>query len=289
MPIFGWKNFERREQPQNTEIGTGPATKCASCGELLMSQTLKANLGVCPQCDHHDPIGAWERIAITLDEDSFVEHDTDLASKDVLNFRAAKSYADTLQRAMTRTGLLSAIVTGHGLLKARPVAFGVTDSNFAAGSMGSVLGEKLVRLMEYAIEEHVPAIVVSSSGGGARMQEGMYSLMQMAKTSAAVAKLQEAKLPFIVVCARYTMAGVWASWASLPDIIIGEPKAEIGFTGKRVIKTTINCELPDGFQTSEFILEHGQLDMIVHRHEMRDTLASILDKLMGPLAQNESA
>lgn len=290
MPIFGaWKNFGRREQPAGADIGSGPATKCANCDEMLMSKTLKANLGVCPNCDHHDPIGAWERIGITLDEDSFVEQDADLASRDVLEFRAAKSYTDTLQRAMSKTGLLSAIVSGHGRLKGRPVAMGVTDSNFAAGSMGSVLGEKLVRLIESAIPLQEPVVIISSSGGGARMQEGVYSLMQMAKTSAAVGRLQKAGLPFIVVCARYTMAGVWASWASLADVILAEPRAEVGFTGKRVIKTTINCDLPDGFQTSEFLLAHGQIDMIVHRHSMRDTLGRLLSHMMGPVPETADA
>ncbi|MBN2712528.1 MAG: acetyl-CoA carboxylase, carboxyltransferase subunit beta [Planctomycetes bacterium] len=291
MPIFGWdglKKLGRREQTPNTEAGTGPATKCDNCGELLIKKTLEENMGVCPHCDHHHRMGAWERINLTIDEGTFVEHDADLASKDVINFRAVKSYQQTLEKARKTSKLLSVMVTGNGLLHGHKVALGVTDPNFAAGSMGSVLGEKFSRLAEYAIAEKAPMIIFSGSGGGARMQEGLYSLMQMAKTSAAVAKLREAGVPYIVVCSCFTMAGVWASWAAIGDICVAEPKCLIGFTGARVIKTTINCELPEGFQTSEFVLEHGQIDMIVHRHDMRDTLGNILNVIQGPVCKEKA-
>ena len=173
------------------------------------------------------------------------------------------------------------MVSGCGAISERRVAFGVTDSRFLMGSMGSVVGEKITRLIEHAVENGLPLIMVSGSGGGARMYEGLFSLMQMAKTSAALARLHEARLPFISVCTDCTMAGVWASWAALGDIIIAEPKALIGFTGPRVIKTTINCELPEGFQLSEFLMEHGQVDMIIARQDLRQTLVGLLDKLMG--------
>ena len=177
--------------------------------------------------------------------------------------------------------MLEAVITGVGKLEGRPVAFGVTDSRFIMGSMGSVVGEKLSRLCEHAVRERLPVIFVSGSGGGARMYEGLFSLMQMAKTAAALGKVHEARLPYLSVCTDCTMAGVWASWAALGDVIVAEPKALIGFTGPRVIKTTINAELPEGFQLSEFLLEHGQVDMIVPRAEMRARLASLLGTMVG--------
>lgn len=291
MAIFGWdglKKLGKREQTTGAEVGTGPAWKCPGCEEVVLKKTLEETHRVCPHCQYHDRIGAHKRISLLLDEGSFVEIDEELAAKDVLNFRAVKSYAEKLEASRKKTGLRSCMVSGHGLLHKHPVAFGVTDSSFAAGSMGSVLGEKFVRLAEYALEKRVPMIVVSGSGGGARMEEGMYSLMQMAKTSAAIAKLQEAGLPYFVICAGFTMAGVWASWAALGDVIIAEPKALIGFTGARVIKTTINCELPDSFQTSEFVLEHGQIDRIIHRAKMRDELGLMLDLMLGKPADAAS-
>jgi len=286
MALFRWdglKKLGRRPQTPNGEVGTGPGTKCEGCGELLVKKTLEDNLGVCPSCAHHHRIDAWRRIEITLDEGSFVERDADLASKDILGFRAAKSYAEALEKAQRTTGMLSAMISGTGTLVGRPTALAVTDSAFLMGSMGSVVGEKLTRLCEHAVREGLPVITVSGSGGGARMYEGLFSLMQMAKTAAALGKLHAAGLPYISICTDCTMAGVWASWAALGDVIIGEPRALIGFTGPRVIKTTINCELPEGFQLSEFLLEHGQLDMIVDRQDMRNTLAGILDTLLGPV------
>ena len=279
MPIFGWDGLKKRSaRPQTTgqDAGTGPATKCKGCGELLIKKTLADNFQVCPQCGHHHEIGARERIAFTLDEGSFVELDSDLSSKDVLGFRAAKSYEQTLCKAIEGTGLLSAMLTGHGTIHGHSLAVGVTDSSFTRGSMGSVLGEKFVRLSEYAIRERVPMLVFSGSGGGARMQEGVFSLMQMAKTSSAVAALHEAGLAYVVVCTGMTMGGVWASWAGLGDIIVAEPNCLIGFTGPRVIQETIRQDLPEGFQTSQFALEHGQVDMVVPRQDMRDTLGSVL-------------
>ncbi len=286
MALFGWdglKKLGRKPQTPNGEVGTGAGTKCLACGELLIKKTLAENLGVCPACGHHHRIDAWRRIDITLDPDTFAERDADLTSRDILDFRAAKAYKDVLERDQAKTGLRSAMVGGTGELDGRPVAFGATDSRFLMGSMGSVVGEKIARLAEHARDERLPLILVSGSGGGARMYEGLFSLMQMAKTAAALGKLREANLPYISVCTDATMAGVWASWAALGDIILAEPKALIGFTGPRVIKTTINAELPEGFQLSEFLLEHGQVDMILQRSELRATLARLIDKLLGPV------
>ncbi|MCX7935126.1 MAG: acetyl-CoA carboxylase carboxyl transferase subunit beta, partial [Planctomycetota bacterium] len=230
MALFGWENLKKlgtRPQPPHTEVGTGPATKCEKCGEILIKKILEDNLGVCPhaKCGHHHRISARRRIEITLDPDSFQEMDAALATRDILDFRGPKTYMDKLREAQAETGLVEAAVTGIGRLASRPVAFGVTDSGFIMGSMGSVVGEKITRLCERALAERLPLILVSGSGGGARMYEGLFSLMQMAKTAAALGRLREAGVPFISVCTDCTMAGVWASWASLGDIIIAEPQA----------------------------------------------------------------
>lgn len=272
-----------RPQTEIREIGTGPGVKCENCREVLMRIDFDANLQVCPFCDHHHTLGAMERIRLVVDYESFVELDNDLATIDILEFHGTESYTAKLEKARAETGLIDAMVSGTARLREREIAVGVTDRRFMAGSMGSVVGEKFVRLAETAIERKLPMVVFSGSGGGARMYEGLFSLMQMAKTSAVLTKLDAAGLPFISVCTHMTMGGVWASWAALGDIIMAEPRAQIGFTGPRVIKTTINAELPEGFQSSEFLLEHGQIDMIVHRRDMRDKLADVLDKLMGPV------
>lgn len=289
MAILEWEGLKSklglRRQTEVRERGTGVGVKCDNCGEILMKVDFEGNLFVCSKCDHHHRLDARQRVAVTLDPDSFVEMNADLASRDVLGFTGTKGYTQKLLEAQRSTGMLDAMLSGVGTLAARPVAFGVTDSRFIMGSMGSVVGEKFARMVERAIDDHLPVIAVSGSGGGARMYEGLFSLMQMAKTSAALAHLSEKGLPFISVCTDCTMAGVWASWASLGDVIIAEPKALIGFTGPRVIKTTINAELPPGFQLSEFLVEHGQIDMIVHRSQMRECLIDLLNKLLGPPPQ----
>ncbi len=292
MAILEWqglKKLGRRPQTEIREIGTGPGVKCEKCGEMMMRIDFESNLKVCTYCDHHHTIGALDRIRVTLDYNSFVPMDEDLAAIDLLKFNGLESYTAKLEKARRDTGIVDAMVSGTGKLKARPVAFGVTDARFMAGSMGSVVGERIVRLVEAAAEQGLPVIIVSGSGGGARMYEGLFSLMQMAKTSAALTRLDEAGLPFISVSTNSTMGGVWASWAALGDVNIAEPRARIGFTGPRVIKTTINAELPAGFQSAEFLLEHGQIDMIVDRKDMRDKLAALLDSLMGPVATGETA
>ncbi len=290
MAFFGWnklKNFAKSDKQQinPSEDGTGVATKCKSCEAIIIKSKLTENLGVCPNCQYHTQISADTRIKMMVDESSFIERDGNLMSKDVLGFSGGgKGYKDKLESEINKTGMLSAIRSGEGKIATRRVAIAVTDSAFIAGSMGSVVGEKITRLIEFAIEESLPVIIVSGSGGGARMHEGMYSLMQMAKTSAALGKLKLAGLPFISIVADSTMGGVWASWAALGDIIIGEPGALVGFTGPRVIKSTINAELPEGFQRTEFLLEYGQIDMIVSRSNLRNTIITLLKHLLGDVA-----
>ncbi len=254
------------------DIPEGLWTKCEECGEIIYNKTLEEDFKVCPKCDYHFTLSAPERIAQLIDEGTFIEKDKELFSADPLKFKGPKSYSAKLKEDQVITGLRDAVVTGVGLMHQARVAMGVTDSRFIMGSMGSVVGEKLTRLIEHATEEQLPLVIVSGSGGGARMYEGMLSLMQMAKTSQALAKHHEAKQVFISVLTNPTMAGIMASFASLGDLIIAEPKALIGFTGPRVIEQTIRQKLPDGFQTSEFLLEHGMIDKIVHRRQLKGAL-----------------
>jgi len=253
--------------------------KCGDCGELIYKKRLEENLMVCPKCRFHFTVGAHARIAMILDEGTFKEHDENMESVDSLHFEGPKKYNDKLKADIAKTGLKSAAVTGEGKLNRRPVMLAVTDSRFIMGSMGSVVGEKLTKIIEAATEKKRAVIIISGSGGGARMYEGMYSLMQMAKTSAALKRHHESKLPFISVLTDSTMGGAMASFASLGDIIIAEPKALLGFAGPRVIEQTIKQSLPPGFQKSEFLLEHGLIDMIVDRKSLRETLIHILDYL----------
>ncbi|MEA3489706.1 MAG: acetyl-CoA carboxylase, carboxyltransferase subunit beta [Candidatus Omnitrophota bacterium] len=270
-PIFG--------RARKKGIPGGLWTKCPGCGELLYNKTLKENLEVCRKCDYHFRIGAYERIGTTLDPGSFREVYKNMTSKDPLKFKGPSDYPTKIKKDQKATGLKEAAVVGQGAINGKRVAFGATDSRFIMGSMGSVVGEKITRLIEYADEEKIPLIIVSGSGGGARMYEGMLSLMQMAKTSAALERLDKNGGVFISVLTNPTMAGVMASYASLGDVIIAEPKALIGFTGPRVIQQTIKQELPEGFQSSEFLFEHGLIDMIVHRNRLRETLTGLMDYL----------
>jgi acetyl-CoA carboxylase carboxyl transferase subunit beta len=261
------------------EIPGGMWTKCPECGELLYKKKLKENLQVCQKCNYHFRAGAYERIEMLLDPGTFKEKYNDMQSRDPLKFKGPSDYPSKIKKDQKITGLKEAAVVGEGDINGRRVAFGVTDSRFIMGSMGSVVGEKITRLIEFADSERLPLIIISGSGGGARMYEGMLSLMQMAKTSAALEKLHKNGGLFISVLTNPTMAGVMASFASLGDIILAEPKALIGFTGPRVIQQTINKELPDGFQSSEFLLDHGLIDMIVGRSELKDTLYKLSDYL----------
>ncbi|WP_078595055.1 acetyl-CoA carboxylase, carboxyltransferase subunit beta [Evansella clarkii] len=261
------------------EVPEGLMTKCPKCKTIMYTKKLRKVLMVCEGCGHHHGITAYERVDLTLDADSFTEYDADMISKDPLEF---PSYAEKSAADREKTNINEAIITGEGTIEGYPAVIGVMDSRFRMGSMGSVVGEKITRAIEKAIEKNVPFIMFSASGG-ARMQEGVFSLMQMAKTSAALNQLHERGQLFISVMTHPTTGGVSASFASLGDINLAEPGALIGFAGRRIIEQTIRQKLPDDFQTAEFLLEHGQLDKVVPRNEMRKTLAVILD-LHSPAA-----
>jgi acetyl-CoA carboxylase carboxyl transferase subunit beta len=277
--MFGKPKYTIVKVAKKKDIPEGLWTKCEECGEIIYNKALEEGLKVCPKCDYHFILTAHERIEMLLDADSFEERDAALRSLDPLQFKGPRSYEEKLKQDQAATGLNEACITGRGAIDGKRVIFVVTDSRFIMGSMGSVVGEKIARATELAMNLRLPLVIVSGSGGGARMYEGLFSLMQMAKTSAALAKLHEAKVPFISVLTNPTMAGVMASFASLGDIIIAEPKALIGFTGPRVIEQTIRQKLPPGFQRSEFLLEHGLIDMIMHRKNLKFGIAGIMDYL----------
>lgn len=262
------------------DIPEGLWTKCPKCASMIFDRELDENLQVCPRCQHHFPIRARERIHALVETCSFQEIDADLVSVDVLKFSGSASYQAKLEANQNKTGLNDAVVTGVGSLGAQRVALGVMDFSFLGGSMGSVVGEKLTRLIEAGTARELPVVIISTSGG-ARMYEGMFSLMQMAKTSAALAYHAAAGLPYISVLTHPTTAGVMASYASLGDLILAEPSAMIGFAGPRVIKDTTQAELPPGFQTAEFLLDRGLIDAIVPRGEMKSRLAYYLEFLMS--------
>ncbi|MDG2380776.1 MAG: acetyl-CoA carboxylase, carboxyltransferase subunit beta [Pirellulaceae bacterium] len=251
--------------------------RCPGCQTAIFRKEAEKRLGVCPECGYHFYVSAGERIRQVLDEGTFEEWDEGLMPDDPLEFKDKKPYRDRLTAEQKRTGLRDAAITGTGMVRARRVAFAVTDSAFIMGSMGSVVGERLTRLVERATEQKLPAIIVSGSGGGARMHEGIHSLMQMAKVSAALARHDAAGGLFISVLTNPTMGGVAASFASLGDVIFAEPKALIGFAGPRTIKATIRIELPEGFQTSEFLLKHGFIDRIVSRDRLKSEIARVID------------
>jgi acetyl-CoA carboxylase carboxyl transferase subunit beta len=255
-------------------IPEGLWLRCPSCNQTVFRKDVEKNLGVCPECSHHFNVSAQERIRQVLDEGTFEEWDGQLMSTDPLEF---EQYASKLVDAKRRTGLNDAALTGCGMIRARRVAFGVTDSAFIMGSMGSVVGERLTRLIERATQQQLPLIIISGSGGGARMHEGILSLMQMAKVSAALARHDREGGLFISVLTNPTMGGVAASFASLGDVVYAEPKALIGFAGPRTIKATIRIELPKGFQTSEFLLDHGYIDRIVSRDKLKSEIARTID------------
>jgi acetyl-CoA carboxylase carboxyl transferase subunit beta len=251
--------------------------RCDGCGATLFRPEVERNARVCPQCDHHFAVPARERIAQLLDEETFEEWYADMRPGDPLAFNDRRPYPERVRAEQDRTGLNEAAVVGQGFIKGIRLVFGVTDSGFIMGSMGSVVGEKLTRAIEEATRQQLPLVIVSGSGGGARMHEGIYSLMQMAKVSAALARHHKAGGFYVSVLTHPTMGGVAASFASLGDVILAEPKALIGFAGPKVIQQTVRVQLPEGFQTSEFLLEHGFLDRIVHRRDLRGALAQFLD------------
>ncbi len=277
MAIFkGPKKYTEIKVTKRKEIPEGLWVKCDSCGQIIFKKGLLDNLKVCPKCDYHFIMTAQERIDMCVDESSFKELFADMEPVDTLSFKGPKTYKEKLASDQLLTGMREAALVGDAKIFGKEVEFGVTDSRFIMGSMGSVVGEKLTRIIERGTEKGNPVIIVSGSGGGARMYEGMLSLMQMAKTSAALAKHHQQGLAFISVLTNPTMAGVLASFAALGDVIIAEPKALIGFTGPRVIEQTIRQKLPPGFQRSEFLLEHGLVDLIVHRKALKETLGKLL-------------
>jgi acetyl-CoA carboxylase carboxyl transferase subunit beta len=271
-PKLGGGKSKKREIPE------GLWTKCPKCATMVFDKELDENLKVCPHCQYHFPIGARERIHSLVETCSFEEMDAGMTSIDVLQFKGVASYKEKLDAYQKSTGLKDAVITGIGKLGDFRIALGVMDFAFLGGSMGSVVGEKLTRLIEAGTEKGLPVLIISTSGG-ARMYEGMFSLMQMAKTCAALAYHAKAKLPYISVLTHPTTAGVMASYASVGDLIVAEPGAMIGFAGPRVIKDTTQAELPPGFQTAEFLLDHGLIDIIVPRKELKQQLAYFLDFL----------
>lgn len=273
--------FKRSKQnidpaSQKNDLPDGLWEKCPDCGEIFHKKQLEQNVWTCPKCVYHFRIGSAEYIQVLLDHDSFKETERKMRSADPLNFFDTKKYTDRVASAIKSTGLFDAIRTGTGKMEGREVALAVMDFKFIGGSMGSVVGEKISRLIDKAIKQKLPVIIVSASGG-ARMMESVLSLMQMAKTSAKLAMLAEAKLPYISVLTDPTTGGTSASFAMLGDINIAEPKALIGFAGPRIIKQTIGRDLPPGFQTSEFLLEHGFVDLVVSRKDMKMTIANFLE------------
>jgi len=286
MSLFDWFANRRKSGPisrerQEREIADGLWNKCLACGILTYTKDLRANQMVCLECGHHERVYSDERIRQMIDADTWMPLDEQLCPVDPLQFRDRKPYSDRLVETQKKTGLVDAVQTGFGQLDGLPVALGVMDFRFMGGSMGSVVGEKLTRLVERATQKRYPAIIVCASGG-ARMQEGMLSLMQMAKISAALERHQEARLLYIALLTDPTTGGVTASFAMLGDIILAEPKATIGFAGRRVIEQTLRTKLPEEFQTAEDLLHHGFVDAIVLRTQMKKTLAQLI-RLHQPL------
>lgn len=271
-----WDNWSGGNRPKRG-VPEGMWLQCNGCGATVFRKQVEKAQSVCPECDYHFYVPAYARIEQLLDSDSFEEWYEDLEPVDPLGFADKKPYKDRLIAEQKKTGLKDACVIGRGYMRGRPLVFGLTDSAFIMGSMGSVVGEKLTRAIEQATDMKLPLVIVSGSGGGARMHEGILSLMQMGKTSAALARYNAAGGLFISVLTNPTMGGVAASFASLGDVVIAEPKALIGFAGPRVVKSTVKVDLPPGFQTSEFLLEHGFVDRIVHRQELRSEIARIID------------
>ena len=293
MSLIDWFDNLRKTEPtmqkqQEREIADGLWTKCDVCGAVEYIKDLQANQLVCPECNHHARVDSEERIQQLIDAKTWKPLNEEIQPSDPLKFRDRKDYQARLQDYQAKTGLTDAVQTGTGLIDGLPLALGVMDFRFMGGSMGSVVGEKLCRLIEHATAEKFPVVIVCASGG-ARMQEGMLSLMQMAKISGALQRHREAKLLYIPVLTHPTTGGVTASFAMLGDIILAEPKATIGFAGRRVIEQTLREKLPEGFQTSEYLLQHGFVDAIIHRTQLKKTLAQLISlhqpfyTLMSPL------
>ncbi len=277
MAWFRKEKKPRLPRRERLEIPPDAWEKCEACGHTDIREKFVRNLNVCPQCDYHRRIRAIEYVNVLLDDDSAREVGADLRSSDPLGF---PEYQQRLKRAMTNAGESDAVLTVSGALHGLPVNLGVMDFAFMGGSMGSVVGEKLARLGQLSLERKHPLVIVCASGG-ARMQEGVLSLMQMAKVSVALAQLGERRIPYVAILTNPTTGGVSASFAMLGDAIVAEPGAVIGFAGPRVIKQTIGQDLPDGFQTAEFLLDHGMLDAVVHRRELKSTVGRLLRHMTG--------
>ncbi|MGB3493942.1 MAG: acetyl-CoA carboxylase, carboxyltransferase subunit beta [Elainellaceae cyanobacterium] len=280
MSLFDWFANRRKPEASNVgqhqrEIADGLWSKCESCGVLTYTKDLRANLMVCLECDHHHRVYSDERIQQLIDPQTWHPTNENLYPVDALGFHDRKAYIDRLRDTQAKTGLVDGVQTGLGQLEGLPVALGVMDFRFMGGSMGSVVGEKLTRLIEQATDDRFPVIIVCASGG-ARMQEGLLSLSQMAKISGALERHREARLLYVPVLTYPTTGGVTASFAMLGDIIIAEPKATIGFAGRRVVEQTLREKLPDDFQTSEYLLNHGFVDIIVSRTQLKQTLAQLI-------------
>jgi acetyl-CoA carboxylase carboxyl transferase subunit beta len=275
MAWFKKSKTPEAEGPKRSKTAEGMWLKCNHCREIVYRKEVDRNNKVCPKCDYHFPISVIERINLLVDLGTFKEWDADLQPQDPLQFHDTRSYQERIKSQQDKTGRHDAMVIGEGRINGRKVALCVFDFGFMGGSMGSVVGEKICRAVERALTGRLPVILVTASGG-ARMQEGILSLMQMARTSAAIAKLGEAKLPFVSILADPTFGGVTASVAMLGDVIIAEPKALIGFAGPRVIEQTIKQQLPDQFQRAEFLLEHGMVDMIVERKHLKEAVSTLV-------------
>src|SRR2546428_9974796 len=280
MAIFK-KPALKAESRKKRDIPHGLFQKCPGCDEVVHDIELAQNLRVCPRCDYHFALSAKDRIDNLLDPETFVEMDADLKSVDTLRFQGMATYKDRLKNYQERTGLMDAVIRGYGMIDGYKVARAVMDFGFLAATMGSVVGERITRTIEYGTDQRAAVVIVSASGGP-RMYEGMLSLMQMAKTSGALARPAQERLPYISVLTNPTTAGVMASFASLGDVILAEPKSMIGFAGPRVIKETTHQDLPEKFQTAEFLLDHGLIDMIVHRKKMREQISQLLSYFSVP-------
>jgi acetyl-CoA carboxylase carboxyl transferase subunit beta len=278
MAIFKRPFLKSRMGSKTREMPEGLWTKCPECGEVIHNLALADNLRVCPKCGHHFAMDSTERIASLADPNSFVEADAEMESVDTLEFKGVATYTDRLRNYRAKTGLVDAVRTGSAVICGHPVGLAVMDFGFLAATMGSVVGEKITRTIEQATRKRCGVVIVCSSGG-ARMYEGMLSLMQMAKTSGALALHARAGLPYVSVLTNPTTAGVMASYASLGDVILAEPKSMVGFAGPRVIKETTHQDLPPGFQTAEFLEAHGLIDAVVARAQMRERIGQVLDYL----------
>ena len=290
MSLFDWFANRRKAGPiskerQEREIADGLWSKCSHCGVLTYAKDLRSNALVCPECGYHNRVGSDERVEQLIDPQTWYSLSDELRPTDPLEFRDRKSYTDRIQDTQAKTGLNDSVITGVGELDGLPVALGVMDFRFMGGSMGSVVGEKLTRLIEQGTRDRIPVIIVCASGG-ARMQEGMLSLMQMAKISGALQRHQEAGVLYIPVLSHPTTGGVTASFAMLGDIIIAEPQATIAFAGRRVVEQTLREKLPDDFQTAEYLLNNGFVDMIVPRTQLKKTLAQLI-RLHQPIESRE--